>query len=179
MDDAAITLVEHDANWRQRFLEQQARLAILLRPWLAMPPEHIGSTAIAGLRAKPVIDILAPVASLADAERAIAVLERDGWLFWPGDPNRHYRMWFLRPTAAARTHHLQIVQHDHPDARALLLFREALRSDAALRDAYAALKDRLADRHRGDRNAYADAKSDFVRSVLRDAGVVPSRRPIG
>jgi GrpB-like predicted nucleotidyltransferase (UPF0157 family) len=102
MDDAAITLVGHDATWSARFLEQQARLAILLKPWLAAPPEHIGSTAVPGLRAKPIIDILAPVVSLADAEQAIVVLERDGWLFWPGDPNRHYRMWFLRPAAVPR-----------------------------------------------------------------------------
>ena len=179
MDDEAITLVDHRATWRRQFLEQQARLAILLQPWLAAPPEHIGSTAVPGLRAKSVIDILAPVASLAGAERAIAVLERNGWLFWPGDPNRHYRMWFLRPNAAARTHHLQIIRHDHPDVRALLLFRDALRGDAALRDAYAALKARLADKYRTDRNAYTNAKSDFVRSVLRDACVVPSRRPVG
>ena len=79
------------------------------------PPEHIGSTAVPGLRAKPIVDILAPVRSFTEAGQAVAVLEQDGWLFWPEDPNRFYRLWFLRPTPAARSHHLQIMQHDHPE----------------------------------------------------------------
>ena len=137
------------------------------------PPEHIGSTAVPGLRAKPIVDILAPVRSFTEARQAVAVLEQDGWLFWPDDPNRFYRLWFLRPTPEARSHHLQIMQHDHPELHKLLLFRDALRNDAALRQAYAALKDRLAARHHMDRDAYTDAKSDFVRSVLQAAGAAP------
>ena len=80
-----------------------------------------------GLRAKPIVDIVAPVRSFAAARAAVPVLEQDGWLFWPDDPNRFYRLWFLRPTPAARTHHLQIMQHDHPELHNLLLFRDALR----------------------------------------------------
>lgn len=176
MADQPIALVDHDPSWHDRFFEQQAVLSRLLQPWLAAPPEHVGSTAIPGLRAKPIVDIVAPVHSFAAAQAAVSVLERDGWLFWPDDPNRVYRLWFLRPTPAARTHHLQIMQHDDPERQKLLLFREALRGDAALRRAYAALKDRLAEQHRTDRNAYTDAKSDFVRSVVQAAGGAPASR---
>jgi GrpB-like predicted nucleotidyltransferase (UPF0157 family) len=180
MADQPIALVEHDPSWHDRFLIQQAVLARLLQPWLAAPPEHVGSTAVPGLRAKPIVDIIAPVRSFPAAQAAVPVLERDGWLFWPDDPNRSYRLWFLRPTPAARTHHLQIMRHDHPELHRLLLFRDALRNDPALRQAYAALKDRLATQHRLDRDAYTDAKSDFVQSVLRAAGAAPSsRRPLG
>jgi GrpB-like predicted nucleotidyltransferase (UPF0157 family) len=179
MADQPIALVDHDPSWHDRFLAQRAVLSHLLRPWLAAPPQHIGSTAVPGLRAKPIVDIIAPVSSLTAAQEAVPVLERDGWLFWPDDPNRAYRLWFLRPTPAARTHHLQIMQHDHPELHKLLLFRDALRDDHALRQAYVALKDRLAKQHHMDRNAYTDAKSDFVRSVLQAAGAGPSsRRPI-
>jgi GrpB-like predicted nucleotidyltransferase (UPF0157 family) len=176
MADQPIALVDHDPSWHNRFLAQQAVLSRLLRPWLAAPPEHIGSTAIPGLRAKPIVDIIAPVHSFTAAQQAVPVLEQDGWLFWPDDPNRHYRLWFLRPTPAARTHHLQIMQHDHPELHRLLLFRDALRNDPALRQAYVALKDRLAEQHHMDRNAYTDAKSDFVQSVLQAAGAAPSTR---
>jgi GrpB-like predicted nucleotidyltransferase (UPF0157 family) len=180
MADQPIALVEHDPSWHDRFLVQQAVLARLLQPWLAAPPEHVGSTAVPGLRAKPIVDIIAPVRSFTAAQAAVPVLERDGWLFWPDDPNRSYRLWFLRPTPAARSHHLQIMQHGHPELHRLLLFRDALRNDPALRQAYAALKDWLAAQHRLDRDAYTDAKSDFVRSVLRAAGAAPSsRRPLG
>lgn len=179
MADQPIALVDHDPSWHDRFLAQRDVLARLLRPWLAGAPAHVGSTAVPGLRAKPIIDILAPVRSLSEAGQAVAVLEQDGWLFWPADPNRFYRLWFLRPTPAARTHHLQIMQHDHPELRKLLLFRDVLRNDAAQRQAYAALKDRLAQEHRMDRDAYTDAKSDFVRRVLQAAGAAPpSRLPV-
>jgi GrpB-like predicted nucleotidyltransferase (UPF0157 family) len=176
----AVILIDHDPAWRDRFIEQQAALSVLLQPWLAAPIEHIGSTAIVGLRAKPVVDILAPVVSLEAAHAAIPLLEQDGWLFWPDDPNRAYRLWFLRPRPDARTHHLQIVHYNDPNARALLLFRDALRADPALLHAYATLKDRLAKRYGSDRDGYSDAKSDFVRSVLHAVGSdAPSRRPVG
>jgi GrpB-like predicted nucleotidyltransferase (UPF0157 family) len=107
--DEAVMLVGHDPLWRGRFLEQQARLSASLQPWLAAPIEHIGSTAVPGLRAKPIIDILAPVVSLDAAHAAVPVLEHNGWMFWSDDPNRSYRLWFLRPRPDARTHHLQIM----------------------------------------------------------------------
>jgi GrpB-like predicted nucleotidyltransferase (UPF0157 family) len=104
------------------------------------------------------------------------VLAADGWLFWPDDPNRGYRLWFLRPTPAERTHHLYLIQHDHPELRRLLLFRDALRADAVPRDAYAALKDRLAARFPTDRDAYTDAKSDFISEVVGRRGANASSR---
>jgi GrpB-like predicted nucleotidyltransferase (UPF0157 family) len=180
MSDEPVTLVDYDPAWRDRFLERAGRLTALLQPWLAAPVEHVGSTAVPGLRAKPVVDILAPVVSLAQAQVAIAALTADGWLFWPDDPNRSYRMWFLRPKPEARTHHLHVIQHDHPTARAELAFRDVLREDPVVRAAYAALKDRLAVQYRTDRDAYTDAKSDFIRSVLHAAGIdATSRKPVG
>jgi GrpB-like predicted nucleotidyltransferase (UPF0157 family) len=179
MSDEPVTLVDYDPAWRDRFLAQAASLSALLQPWLAAPVEHVGSTAVPGLRAKPVVDILAPVVSLAQAQAAVAVLTADGWLFWPDDPNRDYRMWFLRPKPEARTHHLHVIQHDHPAARAELAFRDVLRRDPAVRQAYAALKDSLAVQFRTDRDAYTDAKSDFIRSTLHAAGVdATSRNPV-
>ena len=178
MSDEPVILVDYDPAWRDRFIEQAARLTAILQPWLATPVEHVGSTAVPGLRAKPVVDILAPVMSLALAQTAIATLTKDGWLFWPDDPNRDYRMWFLRPKPEARSHHLHVIQHDHPAARAELAFRDILRGDRAVRETYAALKDRLAVQYRTDRDAYTDAKSEFIRSVMHAAGIVPSRKPV-
>src|SRR5262245_9013765 len=140
MADQHVILVDHDPAWHEQFLVQQRALSRLLRPWLAAPPAHVGSTAVPGLRAKPVIDIVAPVRSLEAAQNAVPVLESNGWLFWPDDPNRFYRLWFLRPRPQARTHHLYIMQDTHSELRNLLVFRDALRSDPALRRDYAALK---------------------------------------
>jgi GrpB-like predicted nucleotidyltransferase (UPF0157 family) len=102
--DQLVHLVEYDRAWPDLFAEQQARAAGVLAPWLAAPIEHIGSTSVAGLPAKPVIDMLAPVRSLTGAQDAVAPPTEDGWLFWPDDPCRQYRLWFLRPRPEARTH---------------------------------------------------------------------------
>ena len=71
MPDEAISLVDHDAAWVARFAEQASRLSALLGPLLAGPIEHVGSTAVPGLRAKPIVDLLAPVTSLAAARNTI------------------------------------------------------------------------------------------------------------
>jgi GrpB-like predicted nucleotidyltransferase (UPF0157 family) len=155
------------------------RLDTILKPWLAGEIEHIGSTSVAGLRSKPIVDILVPVRSLTASRTAIPVLEKDGWLFWPDDPNQNYRLWFLRPSPEARTHHLQIIQHDHPNLRALIAFRDALRREPKAREAYASLKEDLASKHQSDRNAYSNAKTEFVQSILEAGGFAPSsRKPV-
>ena len=176
MADQSVFLVDHDPAWHEQFVVQRDALTSLLKFWLAFPPEHVGSTAVPGLRAKPVIDIVAPVVSRQEAQMAVPVLAAGGWLFWPEDPNRDYRLWFLRPTPQVRTHHLYLIQHDHPELHRLLLFRDALRDDADLRTAYATLKDELAKRHSTDRDAYTDAKSAFISAAVRARGADRSSR---
>jgi GrpB-like predicted nucleotidyltransferase (UPF0157 family) len=171
-----IAIGEYDAGWPDRFAEQQAALTELLAPWLAGPVEHVGSTSVPGLDAKPIIDMLAPVRSLPAARAAIPLLARHDWLFWPEDPAGDYRLWFLRPTPAKRTHQLQVIGRDDPHAVALLAFRDTLRADGHLRQEYAELKEELARKHAGNRNAYTNAKGDFVARVLKHAGVTAPDR---
>jgi len=103
MADQLVEVLEYDPAWLGRFADQQGRLSAVLAPWLARPVEHIGSTSVPGLSAKPVIDVLALVHSLDEAQNAVGALEANGWLFWPDDPCRHYRLWFLCPRPEART----------------------------------------------------------------------------
>jgi GrpB-like predicted nucleotidyltransferase (UPF0157 family) len=176
MPDQRVHIADYDTAWTESFAAVAPRLSTVLAPWLAAPPEHIGSTSVPGLPAKPIVDILAPVASLSDAQEAVAPLEAEGWVFWPDDPCRYYRLWFLRPEPEMRTHHLHVIAYDDPHARALLAFRDALRTDATLRDAYVRLKRDLAKLHPQNRNAYSNAKSDFVEQALADRGVEVARR---
>jgi GrpB-like predicted nucleotidyltransferase (UPF0157 family) len=174
--DEPVHVAGYDPVWPHRFAEQRDRAAAILAPWLAAPIEHIGSTSVPGLPAKPVIDMLAPVRSLIRAQAAVTPLQANGWVFWPDDPCRDYRLWFLRPRPEARTHHLHLIEHDHPQARALIAFRDALRAEPALRTGYAGLKQQLARQHRGNRNAYTNAKREFVAEVLHSAGTeLPAR----
>jgi GrpB-like predicted nucleotidyltransferase (UPF0157 family) len=175
----SIELIDYDPTWPTCFVEQKMRLTMILNPWLAGEIEHIGSTSVPGLRSKPIVDILAPVQSLVASRAAMPILGEDGWLFWPDDPNQDYRLWFLRPNPTARTHHLQIIQHNHPSFRALIVFRDVLRRDVKARAAYSALKADLANEHQSDRNAYSNAKTEFVQAILEAEGVRPSsRKPV-
>jgi GrpB-like predicted nucleotidyltransferase (UPF0157 family) len=178
MADQHVEIADPDPAWADRFAEQQVVVEELLRPWLSGPVEHIGTTGVPGLRAKPVIDMLAPVGSLSGARAAVPVLADAGWLFRPEDPCGYYRLWLLRPRLEARTHHLQVVEGGHPHARALLAFRDVLRADARLRREYASLKERLAEQHRDNRNAYTNGKGAFMQQALRQAGISPPPRDL-
>jgi GrpB-like predicted nucleotidyltransferase (UPF0157 family) len=174
--DQRVQIVASDPAWGERFAAQKAAVEAVLHGVLAEPVHHIGSTSVPGLPAKPVIDMLALVRSLKDATERVPELSANGWLFWPDDPNRDYRLWFLRPTPEARTHHLHILELGHPQALAILTFRDALRADENLRLRYSALKAELAERFPDDRNAYTNAKGSFVDQVLRDEGIEPPQR---
>jgi GrpB-like predicted nucleotidyltransferase (UPF0157 family) len=167
--DQPVEIADYDPKWVESFAEQGTKVAAILAPWLAGAVEHIGSTAVPGMRAKPVVDVLAPVRSLAEARAALPLLERAGWLYWAEDPGGDWRMWFLRPRPEARTHHLHVIE-DRGRIGSLLAFRDALRGDARLRRDYGSLKGRLAREFRTDREAYTAAKAEFVERVLRSIG---------
>ena len=172
-----VAVVDYDPAWRRDFAVQRKRLTVLLRGWLAEPVEHVGSTSVPGLAAKPIVDILAPVTSLVEARAVVPTLQDDGWLDWPADPNRSWRLWFLRPQPEARTHHLYLIQYDDPHVRELRTFRDVLCANDALRDRYEVLKRNLANDFRDDREAYTKAKAGFIENELRHYGIEPRPRP--
>jgi GrpB-like predicted nucleotidyltransferase (UPF0157 family) len=161
--DAPIEIVEYDPAWPARFASERERLLRLLP---ATEIHHIGSTAVPGMPAKPVIDLMALVPEL-DAPIA-ALVERGGYEY-PGAFNTtlSHRRWLCRPTAAHRTHHLHLVDEPTELARHLH-FRDRLRASAPLRDEYARLKRGLAERIGDDREAYSEAKSEFINRVEAD-----------
>ena len=157
--DQPIELVPHDAGWRDRAAAEATALAAVLEPWLAGAIEHVGSTAVPGLDAKPTIDLMAPVHDLDAARAAIPRLEALGYAH---APHRPHLLWLCKPSRARREFHLVLIERAHPDFTARLRFRDRLRADPALAARYAALKHELAARHPDDREAYTDAKADFV-----------------
>lgn len=154
------------------FIHEQQLIAKFLSSWLVGPPEHIGSTAVPSLAAKPVIDIMAPIRSLTDSAAAIPVAERLGYLYFPYKSQQMH--WFCKPSLAHRTHHLHLIALDSPLWRERLAFRDALRRDAGLRAEYQELKQKLAARYRNDREAYTDAKSSFIARVVQAVLEKPS-----
>ncbi|HEV8390166.1 MAG TPA: GrpB family protein [Dongiaceae bacterium] len=166
-----IELVEYDPRWPDLFAEEAVRLRATLDPGLIVGLEHFGSTAISGMAAKPIIDILIAVRSLAEA-RAIFVepLEELGYAFWSDNPKTD-RLFFVKgmpPYGERRTHHVHVVE---PTAEPWLRlgFRDYLRAHPDEARRYADLKRSLAAAHRTDREAYTDAKAAFVAEIMAKA----------
>ena len=158
----AVEIVPYSAAWADQF-EAERQLVEQVLGDKALRIEHIGSTSIPGLSAKPIIDILVSIARLEDAWKCIAPLARLGYTFVDYPDNLDRR--FFRK-GFPRTHHIHIVQEGGSEEHEKLRFRDALRSDPGLCQAYQALKLQLSAAHRYDRARYAEEKTDFVRSIL-------------
>jgi GrpB-like predicted nucleotidyltransferase (UPF0157 family) len=131
---------------------------------LALRVEHIGSTAVSGLAAKPIIDLDVVVGSAADMAPAIRKLSEIGYVH-EGDLGIEGREAF-RSQSCDQPHHLYLLVEGAQELARHLAFRDALRADPALREAYSKLKRSLAAQHDGDRAAYTRGKSDFVLAAL-------------
>lgn len=171
-----IDLVAYDPEWARRFEIERVLLERVLARWLAGGVHHIGSTAVPGLAAKPIVDIVAGVRDLDEARDAFGPLHEVGYV---PDPHRplvaHH---FAKPSRApaAATHGLHLTEPGSDLWRERLAFRDALRNDPDLAAEYQALKHRLAREHGADVAAYTHGKRAFVVRVLAAAGVRPGRR---
>ena len=164
MAEEPVHIVIYDASWPRRFEEERALLTEILAPWLAGPIEHVGSTAVPGLAAKPVIDIMAGVESLPSSRPAIEAVARHGYCHFAYRPESMH--WFCKPSPMARTHHLHLVPFGSPLWAERLAFRDHLRTHPEVAREYERLKRELAERYRFEREAYTDAKEPFVARVV-------------
>lgn len=158
----------HDPNWTVRAQAERESLTSLLAPWLAGEIEHVGSTAVPGLAAKPIVDLAAPVTDL-DAAAAGAHLAADGWSYVsPALDGRPWRRFFVKPdpTGQRREAHLHLIQAGHERWTDQIRFRDALRGNAELARQYEDLKRKLSENSGHDREAYTEGKADFVARVL-------------
>lgn len=163
----ALRLAEYDAEWPERFRAEAERIRAAIGPWITAI-EHVGSTAVPGLLGKPVLDIALAVPDEAAADACIAPLQRLGYEYrgpYGEDPRRRY---YVRDVEGRRVCqiHLYVLPATAWDEK--LAFRDALRADPALAQAYAAEKERVADAVQWDKGAYSVAKGPFVERVLAD-----------
>ena len=163
-DGDPIEVVAYDQRWVELFAVAERELRVGLAPFV-VEIEHIGSTAVPGLAAKPVIDIQVGVRTLDDSAKIVAALESLGYEYVPEDelPNRRY---FRRWANGRRSHQVHLVERSNTDWwYRHVRFRDLLRNHDDDRDRYAELKRKLASTHRNDRRAYTDGKSHFVRAI--------------
>lgn len=164
-----VLVVAYDPRWPALFEQERARLEAGLGA-LCLAVEHVGSTAVPGLAAKPVIDIALGIPSLDRTEELVEKMVAMGYGYVPqfesAMPTRRY---FHRPSYAAHTHHVHAWSLDELRTRPELAFRDYLRAHADTAAEYAALKRHLAERFREDREGYTLAKGDFIRAVVERA----------
>jgi GrpB-like predicted nucleotidyltransferase (UPF0157 family) len=159
-----VILSEHDSSWAEWFLQERDRLQPLLGQAVG-PFEHVGSTAVPGLPAKPIIDFMAGVASIAVARALIPLLETQGYEYRPnGDLPGRILLVFGPPER--REAHFSLVVRESDEWRNVIYFRDYLRAHPDALQEYAALKRDLAVKFTQDRPAYTAAKDTFIRKIL-------------
>lgn len=172
-----IVIVPYDSSWPILFLEEKAHLLECLPRGLIGRIEHFGSTAVPGLAAKPVIDMLVEVTSLDEARRRIVpILESQRYdYFWrptSGDDTPPFYAWFIkRNRHGKRTHHIHMVE-SHFEHWDRLLFRDYLIRHPEVAAEYQRLKIYQASEYPNDRVAYTNGKTDFIKSVMKKAKYV-------
>jgi GrpB-like predicted nucleotidyltransferase (UPF0157 family) len=165
-----ISIVPYDAGWPNLYEHEAASLRLKLPDSLVIKIEHFGSTAVPGLAAKPVIDVLVQVSSLAKTrERIVPILEAEGYdYFWRTDVSPAYAWFIKRDSGGKRTHHIHMVEADSK-LWERLYFRDYLRDFPEEARRYAELKQSLAEKHPNDRLAYTAGKSEYVSAVTQRA----------
>jgi GrpB-like predicted nucleotidyltransferase (UPF0157 family) len=167
----AVEIVPFRSTWEAEYAAEETRIRAALGA-RALTIHHIGSTAVPGLDAKPIIDIMVVVRRLQDAADCIAPLRKLGYAFidYPQNTDRRFfRKGIRRPDGGGtrRTHHLHIVEQNSASFRDHLAFRDALRARPVWRQEYADLKAGLASQHKKDRAIYSERKTAFVARVVR------------
>jgi len=168
-----IDVVDYNPQWITVFEMESAMLARIFDQRL-VDLQHIGSTAVPGLAAKPIIDILIVLDHTEDIDSFNPSMEELGYRVRgecldatiPGTPGRFY---FTKETNGVRSHHVHICAKGHAEIQDKLAFRDYLRANKSVALAYANLKRRLAVDHHFDNIGYMRGKDDFVKSVLVDA----------
>ena len=161
----------YDSRWVVEFEDERARLQAALGA-LAVRIDHHGSTAVPGLAAKPVIDIQISVRHLHPIEPYAERLVVLGYVHLP-HPDDAFAPFFHRPAAWPHTHHIHVVRSGGEEEQKTLAFRDYLREHVDVAREYEALKKELAPRYSSSqfatRQAYADAKGEFIARVTRQA----------
>jgi GrpB-like predicted nucleotidyltransferase (UPF0157 family) len=164
-----VAIHSYDHKWAASFLQEKEHLRRCLPTELIGRIEHFGSTAVPGLAAKPIVDILVEVKDLTSTkERIVPILEAQGYeYFWRpthGDNGPPFYAWFIKrnPNTGARTHHIHMVEATFDEHWDRLLFRDYLIDHPDVAKEYEELKVRLASAFPLDRVAYTQGKTEFA-----------------
>ena len=163
LERGVVRLATYDPEWPRLFEQEKARLQAALGGQV-LDIQHIGSTSIPGLTAKPILDIAIAVENFEAAFACVPLIEKLGYEFMGehGILRRHY---FVKRDPRS-THHIHMLELTNAEYQAHLLFRDYLRLHPEAITQYQTLKQRLAEQHPNDREAYTDGKAEFIGQIL-------------
>jgi GrpB-like predicted nucleotidyltransferase (UPF0157 family) len=167
MAQRRVEVAAYDAHWVDLYQAEAERLAGVFGD-LLVEMYHIGSTAIPGLAAKPVIDIMPLVRAIEQVDALTPAMEELDYLA-KGEAGISGRRFFIKPSDAVRTHHVHVFQWGDPEGIRHLAFRAYLTAHPQLSEEYGKLKTRLAHQYPFDIHAYMDGKNEWVQSVEKQA----------
>ena len=164
-----VTIVEYRPEWRKLFEDEKRVLQTALGE-VSTRIEHIGSTAVAGLAAKPIIDIMVGLEDFSIADQVVPKIEALAYKYIKKhEAVMPFRRFFIKEQAGIRTHQIHLVGIGSEFWERLILFRDYLRQHPGVAAKYASLKKELAGREWADANEYADAKTEFIRKIESEA----------
>ena len=165
--DPAVRIVDYDPAWAALAEVELRRIGEALGE-VAVRSEHVGSTAVPGLAAKPIIDLQLSVDAIQPREPYVEPLGRLGYVFVPAPESPDYRL-FAKPPERPRTHHLHVCESGSEHEFRHVAVRDYLRTHAEEAAQYAALKRQVAARHPQDRLGYIEGKDDYVTALEQRA----------
>jgi GrpB-like predicted nucleotidyltransferase (UPF0157 family) len=167
-----VQIVPYDSGWPQQFENEKTRLVTFF-PAAFLSIEHVGSTAVPGLSAKPIIDIVAAVCSMEMADAILPLLCEAGYTASAEfNAMLKNRRWLMHHCNGRRTHHLHLVLLGSDDWINRVRFRDILRANPFVAQRYVNLKRKLAEKIGSDREAYTHAKSKFVEDTLKSTAIL-------
>ena len=165
MKEAGIKLSKYDPNWKTLFELEKERLLPVVRKYLAGTIEHVGSTAIPSMLAKPTVDIMVGVQSLESSKSLIKLLSDYGYCYYPYKTEVMH--WFCKPSPLFRIYHLHLIPFQSQLWFERIKFRDFLIKHKTAAIEYAHLKQELTNQYRNDREAYTQKKTSFIRGILK------------
>ncbi len=158
-----VALIQHKEEWSKIFEKDKDMLLHILGN-SAEDIQHVGSTAIPGISAKPIIDILVGLKDIFEAERFISKLEEKSYEYRPNASTQD-RLLFIKGGENFRTHHIHVVQYDSNEWNRMIHFRDYLRENPNIAMEYKKLKEELAEKFPNNREAYTKGKEKFVKQI--------------
>ncbi|WP_238482854.1 GrpB family protein [Lederbergia galactosidilytica] len=165
---STVQLVDYTPKWERQFVEEKMKIIAVIGGEIS-GIEHIGSTAIKGMKAKPIIDIMVGVQDLQEVPQFVKSLEKIEFEYVP-KPEWSDRKFFRKGEWGQGTCHLHICEIDSMEWKEKLWFRDYLRANPQVANEYIAVKKDLAARYIQDRPTYTKEKAPFIRNVIELAG---------